>query len=287
MFTNCYEAYCEFREMDMREDRELVEKFNLSSPSLVEINFNHIVIGSDETGTGEIFKPLVVTAAYIKDIDEMMKYMRMGVTDSKNIEGKVEGIAHAITGINTFEDIRDAAYSETVISNEDALYAIRVITNEELNAKCVDGDIDGVKESLLKEAHFEVLKYLYDRHPGATVVVDDFTDNKKVEKIKDELSVDIPRENIFLTTKGDAKIMAVALGSVISSHISNIGLEDAKMEYKKILKDDADYNIELPAGSPDAEELIPILKQIKPECLEEFMNKYAKKYYKNVISAMK
>lgn len=50
--------------------------------SLEELNFEKCIIGSDEAGKGEIFRPLITAAACVRP-ENMEKLLGLGVKDSK------------------------------------------------------------------------------------------------------------------------------------------------------------------------------------------------------------
>ena len=282
-----HKEYCRYRELDMKLDTEIIEGTGSNPPSLAEINFRPDVIGSDETGKSEMFKPMVVAATYIENIDSLRKCIELGVYDSKEIGTKTNVIGRAVTGIESWEDelIQTAIKDRKVIVND--FSAIRIITNEELNEACRDTykgqevKIDGVEEHLLKKAHQEVLCALYEKHPGSVVVIDDFTDGRGIVGVKEDLeNYGIPKDNIYLTTKGDAKVTAVGLASDISYYISDLGVDYAA----KMLKNEyaAVSGTELLTGSPAAKTVKEFLGKIKDDRKEEFLDKFTKRYYANV-----
>lgn len=137
-------------------------------------------------------------------------------------------------------------------------------------------------------AYMEVLREACRKNPDGMIVVDNFLKNREREIIsfKEELSFGEPAINqnhVFMTTQGDSKIMAVSLASVISSYISGLGYHYTQ----KLLNDTyGTSDLKLPAGSDSAEELAELFLKLKPEGRDEFINKYAKKYFKNMKKAM-
>lgn len=95
----CSEDYQELRERDMRLHHNHVEESNTASPLISDLNFNHKVIGSDETGKGETFKYLVITAAYVGGADDVKKYIKLGIDDSKEIPKKIQKIGRELTHV--------------------------------------------------------------------------------------------------------------------------------------------------------------------------------------------
>lgn len=287
MFTNMSEDYYKFRMLDMKQDNERVEKANVNSPTLSSLNFEHAIIGSDETGKGEVFKPFIITAVYIKDEDELFEYLKMGVTDSKKVKGKIPVIGKQITGIDSWEEIKD----KRLFGND--RFVTRIVMNEEYNDCCRErgGQAKDVQKELLAEAHMEVLRELHKKHPEGTVVVDDFFDGKGgVPIFKNTLSKGesaIPAEKVFFTTQGDMKVMAIGVASIISYYFSTLGLTYVEKQLNEVYKRDEISEVKLPKGSGDAEETAEFISKLKPELKNEFMNKYAKCYFGNVQEALK
>lgn len=287
LFDGRKEDYQEFREKDMRLNRELVEEEKANSPCISDLNFKHKTIGSDEAGKGEVFKNMVVTAAVVDGKSEIKKFIEKGVDNSEWIKGKISSIGEEITGIHSWEEIMD----KKLLSTE--RFVTRIVTNEEYNARCSEAakngkSVHGFQETLLTEAYVEVLREAYRKNSDGMIVVDNFLNNREKEVMffKEMVSFGKPAINqnhVFMTTQGDSKIMAVSLASVISSYISGLGYHYAQ---KRLNDTYGAPDLELPAGSVSAEELAEFFSKLKPERRDEFINKYAKKYFKNVKKAM-
>lgn len=285
VFTGRHEDFCICRELDMRCDTQPIE--GKGSPAISSLNFEHAVVGSDETGKGEVFRPFVMAAAYVRDEKELQEFLRMGVNDSKQIAGKIDQIGKAVTKINTWEEIMDQPFFVT------DRFAVRVVSNEEYNRCCRErggDDSEGVQHMQQEAAHMQILRALYGKHPESMVVVDDYTDGRGVKAFKDKLSAGqgaVPREKIFLTTKGDNKIIAVALASVISRYICKLAVDYACRQWNEVYKLPHVAETALPNGAAIAGGTEAFLRKLRPELREEFMDRYAKKYFENVRSAMK
>lgn len=285
VFVNKHEDYCKFRTLDMKQDDVHVEETDKSTPTLSCLNFEHAVVGSDETGKGEVFKPFIITAAYVKDEEDLFKYLKMGVTDSKKIKGKIATIGKTLTGISSWEEIMDAP----LIAND--LFVTKIVTNEEYNCRCREknGDDKGVQEALLTEAHLQVLRELHKRHPESMIVVDDYIHGKGIEVFKNTLSTGVdavPREKIFFTTQGDWKVMAVGLASNISYYFSTLGVEYVQKQLNQIYKRNDISEVKMFTGSENVAGVKEFLTKLKPELKDEFMYKYAKCYFDNVKAVM-
>lgn len=304
-----HDAYCKYRELDMRNDNEPVHGVGTNTPTMQTLNFSKSVIGSDETGTSEIFKPIVVAATYVENHEQLKKWIKMGISDSKDFPNKKGGIGvnpnkklmkigEAVTGLSTWNDVLNQMNGDKLIVSD--FFAIRVITNKEYNEMCEMVAVEegratvtctGIKEMLLEKAHAEVLSVLKKNAMNAVVVVDDFTDEgnhtkneKKVEEersFRNVLNSAMPGTDIYLTTKGDAKIMAVALASVISSYVSQLGIIAAESEFQDVSKIGID---EIPHGAlaEKNDKFINSLKALNKERLKNLkplMETYAKIYY--------
>ncbi len=65
------------------------------------------VIGTDESGKGDFFGPLVIAAVYVKDKDTRDTLLKWGITDSKKIsDDKVAKLADRIKGMCNYSLVR-------------------------------------------------------------------------------------------------------------------------------------------------------------------------------------
>ncbi len=275
--------YQEFREKDMRLNHNPVEESNISSPLIADLNFGHKVIGSDETGKGETFKYLIITAAYVNGADDVKKYIKSGVNDSKEILKAIPKIGEELTHIHRWDELLDNLNEKKLFVTDCS--ATKIITNEEYNERCFKNG-ENVND-IIKEAHLEVITEVYKRHPGSEIVVDDFYD--KNEKFIDQFKKELSSANsladpsrVFMTVKADSKIMAVSLASVISSYICNLGCDYVQDILNNIYKKETEGKVSLPKGNPGLDTLSDFFSKLKPERKDEFIDKYSKKSFKNV-----
>ncbi len=278
------EDYQEFRELDMRSNNNPIEEAKTDSPLISDLNFNHKIIGSDETGKGETFKYLVVTAAYTDGTDDIKKYIKMGIDDCKETPGKIQKIGEEITGIHSWNELLGKLNNKNLFITNCSV--TKIITNEEYNKRCPEENANHI----LKETHLEVLKEVYKKHPDSKMVVDNFYDKNEtgIRKFKEELSSgnsSTDSEQIFVTTKADSKIMAVSLASVISRYICSLGCDYVQGILDNIKKTSGE-NLLLPLNSPGAKDLSEFFLKLKPDSLDDFINKYAKKRFGNVETAL-
>lgn len=278
------EDYQEFREKDMSGNNRPIEEAKADSPLIADLNFNHKIIGSDETGKGEPFKYLVVTAAYTNGTDDIKKYIKMGIDDSKETPNKIQKIGEEVTGVHSWNELLGKLNNKAFFVTDCSV--TKIITNKEYNKRCPEENVNDI----LKKAHLEVLKEVSKQHPDSKIVVDNFYDKNElaIRNFKEELSFgasSIDPNHIFVTTKADSKIMAVSLASVISTYICNLGCEYVQ-EILDNIKENSAENLLLPLNSPGAKTLAEFFSKLRPDSLEDFVNKHAKKRFGNVEAAL-
>lgn len=116
------------------------------------IPFDVPTIGSDETGKGDYFGPLVVAAAYATPAQEA-ELRAMGVADSKTL-----GDTRMLPMAGHLERLLDVE--------------VRVLMPEDYNARWQElGNVNEVLASM----HADAIASLVRRHPEATVLVDQFS----------------------------------------------------------------------------------------------------------------
>lgn len=280
------EDYQEFREKDMHSNHNPIEESNAASPLISDLNFKHKVIGSDETGKGEAFKYLVVTAAYVDREDDVKRYIRLGVDDSKEISKKIQKLGEELTHVHNWKELLEKLDEKKLFVTDCSV--TKIITNEEYNERCYKKGENA--NDVIKEAHLEVLREAYKRHPDSEIVVDDFYDeNRKfIDKFKKDFSSqNFPEDSgsVFMTVKADSKIMAVSLASVISTYICNLGCDYVQEILDNIYRKDPGEKLPLPKGNPDTDSLSNFFSKLKPERRDEFIDKYSKKSFHNVQKA--
>ncbi len=246
---------------------------------LEELNFKKCIIGSDETGKGEIFRPLITVAAYVTP-EGIEKLIEIGVTDSKKYsenkkfeKAKEEfyPIARKLTGFTSYKDFEGK--EGKVIRTDYATFAASALLNNTFNKDFKPGNLF----DLQRHEHKVVVQALAGTVPYNYVVVDDFQDGKHHDRILKE--IDIPTEQAVIVTKADSKVMAVACASVIAYYLTNLYVDAVD----QMLKDE--YGISKPllrSGNYNKEEFqepLRMLKEISTEKYEAFLDKYAKKRY--------
>ena len=154
-------------------------------------------IGSDETGCGDFFGPIVVVASYVASskINELEK---LGIKDSKKI---------------TDETILKIA----PIIMKEIPYTFYVLCNKDFNDLVLDKKYNMVQIKAI--LHNKVLMDLVKKYNPdyKHAVVDQFVSEKKFYSyLKDD---ETTLRNIKFYTKGESKCMSVAAASVIARYI--------------------------------------------------------------------
>ena len=210
-----------------------------------DIFFNTSTIGSDETGCGDFFGPVVVCATYVSK--ENINYLKeLGVKDSKKItDDKIKKIAPEL--------IKNIPYVCTVLNNE--TYNKNYADINMVKLKCI--------------LHNKALCSLIEKYnPDYKIaIIDQFVNQKKYyEYLKDAPKV---LKNVAFYTKGESKCMAVAAASII-----------ARYEFLKQMNDiekNSGYPMVKGAG-PKVDELI---QKIRNEKGDKYLSNIAKLNFKN------
>lgn len=252
--------------------------------SLEELNFQKCIIGSDEAGKGEIFRPLITVAAYANP-ENIDKLMELNVKDSKSYGDGYEDakkifypIAEKLTGFTSYKDFKGK--EGQVIRTDYVTFVASALLNSKFNKdfKPGSGKKSGNLHELQRHEYKIVLLTLARAVPSYDyMVVDDFQDGWHHDRILE--TIDIPAGQTVIVTKADSKVMAVACASVIAYYLTNLYVDavDQMLE--------SEYGISMPLdrGTHYNEEAFqaPLrkLNEISKEKYEEFLAQYAKKHY--------
>ena len=251
--------------------------------SLKELNFEKCIIGSDEAGRGEMFRPLITVAAYVSP-ENVDRLIEMGVKDSKaygNVYKKAKEkfypIGKKLTGFTSYKDFEGK--EGKVIRTDCATFVASPLLNHKFNKdfKPGSGKRSGNLEDLLRHEHKEVVQTLAGAVPYDYVVVDDFQNGLHHDRIREVMNV--PKGQAVIVIKADSKVIAVACASVIAYYLSNLYVDAVD----HILEHEYGINIPLERSTHYNAEAFqaPLrkLNEISKEKYEEFLEKYAKKYY--------
>ena len=202
-------------------------------------------IGSDETGTGDYFGPIVVSAAYVTK-DDIPFLEKLGVKDSKKMTDE-----HIIKIMPEIK--KRIPYSSMILTNEN------YNKNHEENM-----NLNKIKAIL----HNKVLLALTEKyHNYDYVVVDQFAESYTYYRYLKE--VPKVQRNITFITKAEDQCLAVACGAIISRYI-------LIQEFNKLSKE---YEINIPKGA--GENVDKVGAEIVKKHGIEVLDKIAKKSFKN------
>ena len=202
-------------------------------------------IGSDETGTGDYFGPVVVSAAYVTK--ENIPFLeKLGVKDSKKMTDE-----HII---KIMPEIKKRIP-----------YSSMILTNKKYNQHHEENmNLNKIKAIL----HNKVLLALTEKYNNYDyVVVDQFAESYTYYRYLKE--VPKVQKNITFLTKAEDQCLAVACGAIISRYI-------LIKEFEKMSKE---YKIEIPKGA--GENVDKIGAEIVKKYGIEVLDKIAKKNFKN------
>lgn len=216
-------------------------------------DFKGIWAGSDESGKGDFFGPLVV-AAVLVDITTAEKLVRLGVRDCKLINDKEV--------LRLAELIVEAAPINTVLALKPEMYNFRY---QQMRA-------DGKNlNHLLSNGHIAVLRNVLRQCPQCNyALVDQFTASND---IRASLQQEFPDVNIVQQHRAEADI-AVAAASVL-----------ARAKFLEIMQELAEQvgRNELPKGGSDAATNCAreLLKELGRGALERLVKVHFANYKKS------
>ncbi len=198
-----------------------------SSPE--ELNFRKNVIGSDETGKGEVFRPLIVVAAYVKK-EHAEALIKEGIRDSKSYKTKEKlcEIGKKLTGFTSYADFEKQRESGMVMEKAYVTFAADVVSNGVYNQnwKAKEGGLN--ENGLMRACHGEVVNSLAKEVTYDYVVVDNFEESHP-NHIQNEMN--LPEDKMIIAKKADEFVLAVACASVIAKYLSCLYMEKLAADY--------------------------------------------------------
>ncbi|MBP5266513.1 MAG: ribonuclease H family protein [Lachnospiraceae bacterium] len=243
-------------------------------------------IGSDETGKGEIFRSLVVTAAFVK-ADVVGELRDLGVKDSKAYHGnatKLANIGSALTDILPSEDIDWKAAEEGLVTRTDGVIAVTVLLP---NAKLESiHTADYNQDNILCDWHEKAITKLQqvlaeDGEQVSYIVIDDFLAGMrtgkrgvKFAKLMEGIHQATGDYECHMEMRADADYMAVSAASIISTYIEQRYLE----HLSEVLLAQYGHEAVVPDG-PISKPVRDFLKLLKSRDAEEFFLAYGKTSY--------
>lgn len=208
------------------------------------------ILGSDETGKGEWYGPLVVVGTALTP-EEIVELRKLGVRDSKTI-----------SKLNLIKLAKK-------IINMPFLRESRILMPETYNRLYEDFKKEGkTLNDLMAWAHAEIIKDLLEKleNKRTKVVIDKFDVKKTESRLRGDMRLrKIDNSNVVVTqmSKGESEI-PVATASIIAKYIFE----------KKVDKLNSKYGVDLRNSKPE---------NIAPEILP----KVAKLHFKNVKRCLK
>ena len=203
-------------------------------------------VGSDEVGTGDYFRPIVVTAAYVKK-EDVEKLEKLGVGDSKKItDEKIKKITPELIKI--------------------VKYRSMILTNKEYNEKYTkDINMNKIKAILHNKVLYQLIT---EEKPKIDyIIVDEFAREKRYYEYLN--GVPNIQRGITFMTKAEDKNLAVAAASIISRYIF----------LKEFDKLSDSIHIPLPKGA--GRDVDKIGEEIVEQYGEEKLKEIAKTNFKN------
>jgi ribonuclease HIII len=245
----------DFSQLDESENSRLIKSFSeeksLPLPkelsSTLPNDLTLPIIGSDESGKGDYFGPLVSASIYV---DEAMasQLTLMNVRDSKAIsDNKIQEIAR---------DIRRICHNKFVIVEISAARYNQIYAKLENEKKSLN--------DLLAWAHAKAIEDLLSKVECQTAIVDQFADEKLLlEKLQEHGK----KLKIIQAHRAESHI-AVAAASILArerflNKLDNLGKQ---------------YHTKLPKGSSQA--VVTIARQLIEQNGREILEKVAKLHFK-------
>jgi ribonuclease HIII len=178
------------RAANQSQQPRLLKKPRLGGPKTCENRYPQI--GSDEVGTGDLFGPVCVCAAYVTK-DQLTLIDELGVTDSKQMEDDyIRSIGPQL--------IHEFDYSQLSLPNEKYNDI-----HDELN-------MNAIKAKMHNRCDLNLIA----KHPGAFLYQDQFAaPSLYYSYLKNESEV---AREICFHTQGESLFPSVALGSVIARY---------------------------------------------------------------------
>lgn len=217
----------------LKNSEKFIDAVSKKGSSLEDLNFKKNVIGSDETGNGEAFRPLIVVAAYVKkeNVEALIEY---NIRDSKKYElakEKICDIGKKLTGFTSYADFEKQRENGIVIKRDYVTFVANVVPNGVYNEKWKSektkkGYLN--KDELLRDAHAAAMKLLAKEVKYDYVVVDNF-EQAHPDHIQEK--IDLPKDKMIIVEKADAFAIAVACASVIAKYLSYLYMEELAADY--------------------------------------------------------
>ncbi len=229
----------------LKDRAALVEAASKKGSSLEDLNFHKNVIGSDETGKGEVFRPLIIVAAYVKK-EHVEALIKEGIKDSKSYkaqdkkskEDKRAGyektkqriceIGRTLTGFTSYADFEKQREKGMVMEKAHVTFAANVIPNGVYNQNWKRKKAGLNENELVRAYHVDAVNSLAREVTYDYVVIDNFEDAHP-EYIQNEIH--LPEDKVMIAKKADEFSIAVACASVIAKYLGYLYMEKLAADY--------------------------------------------------------
>lgn len=193
--------------------------------------------GSDEVGTGDVFGPVVVVAAYVDEAtqDQLKDYP---IQDSKAMSD-------------------DLVRKIAPVLMQHLPYSLLILANEKYNRVQANHNLNAIKAKLHNQAYLHLSKKVT---LGTLNVVDQFTPEALYYRYLNQ-EPEIYR-NLHFETKAESKYLAVACASVIARYAFLMELDAMGKHYKTTFPKGASSTVEAFAEAFLAQHGLNTLKKV-------------------------
>lgn len=229
----------------LKNSKKFIDAVSKKGSSLEDLNFKKNVIGSDETGKGEAFRPLIVVAAYVKkdNVEELIEY---NIRDSKSYrvhnedermqyeltKQKICDIGKKLTGFTSYTDFEKQRENGIVIEKAYVTFVANIIPNGVYNERRKSKKTEKSNRNgneLTREYHADAVSSLAKEVKYDYVVVDNF-EHSHPENIQKEIN--LPEDKMIIVEKADEFAIAVACASVIAKYLCYLYIEKLAADYE-------------------------------------------------------
>ncbi len=234
-FSAKLEEFLSFRgEEKRKEDSSVKQQIVFGLPLTI--------MGSDESGKGDYFGPLVTAAVFLPSLKIAEELMDLGMKDSKKLPaGKINSLAEAIM--------------------ERCPYAVSVLKNEEYNR--LYEKIQNLN-TLLAKQHVDTISLLQEKCGEKTVLVDQFAKGPVLAEMMEKRNIEA---ELYQKERGEEH-PAVAAASIVARYF--FMREMAQMEEK----------YQMPFGLGAGEGMLTSAKAFAARYGKEELRQVAKLHFK-------
>lgn len=197
-----------FQGIDAQVINQLLKKWKPKN----NIDYQFNIIGTDETGVGDLFGPLIVTACYLQEKDlSLIKTLK--IQDSKTLSKiQINSIAQQL--------IKQIEYTTITINNRQYNKLYDTYANSNI---------------LKTIGHHQVIRKMAKKVNCNEAVIDQFVNKKKYYEYLEKLQVNENKLKIKFITHAENKYWAVACASIISRFFFLKAMKQLEEEYQQRL----------------------------------------------------